>query len=32
MIRWRLMNTWLLMQVDIALWKAAWGEVVKFKR
>lgn len=31
-VRWRLVNTWLLLQVDIALWRAAWGEVVKFRR
>lgn len=33
-VRWRLVNTWLLLQVDIALWRHAWGEVVtaNFKR
>lgn len=34
MIRWRIQNAWLALQIDIVRWKWAWGEVVtaNFKR
>lgn len=34
MIRWRLTNTWLHLQIDILRWRHAWAEVVtaNFKR